>query len=94
MKTKTIKINVTATDIKRGERVSCDNCPIAIATKRRVKGVYLDVSQAFINFYPSEEPSHHVATHPHVTDFIHRFDLGEKSKPFSFSCDIPATFLK
>ena len=79
------KIEVTATDIKKGEPVAVYTCPIGRAINRtlRIKSVYvadlIEYSKGGKNF---------VANLPaRVEKFIDRFDAGKSVKPFSFTLE-------
>lgn len=77
-----IKVSVTAEDIEKGQRMTADRCPIALAVHRIEgyenaavypgSGVVLDSKYAGCPI-PEE-----------AKDFIIRFDTGDKVKPFTF----------
>ncbi len=79
------KIEVTATDIKKGEPFNVYTCPIGRAISRtlRIKSVYV---AELIEYHKSGK--YFVATLPvKVEKFIDRFDGGKLVKPFSFTLE-------
>lgn len=82
---KTIIVNVTAEDIRLGERTDCDNCPIVRAL-RSCGYSYASVGpiHAFLN--DTEES---MCKLPSVAqEFIRAFDLGLSPQPFTFSLEV------
>jgi hypothetical protein len=86
---KRVRVNVTATDIKRGQRSRMCLCPVARAVSRVVK-VQVWVGQLAV--YVDPQLSQVMAKTPaQVATWISRFDLqGRKGlKPFSFMLELP-----
>lgn len=75
-------INVTDECIKRGLRVDCGRCPVAIALQATF-GPVVSVGWDLINVNGSV-----IDTPKVVRDFIHRFDMGHEVAPFSFILDL------
>jgi len=76
-----MKITVTAEDIKRGKRHSCERCPVALAISRvlRIRG------RVWVDGDSCEAPSGQRASLPKkVRDFVAAFDDLESVRPFSF----------
>ena len=86
-----MKIQVTAEDIKNGNRNSCYTCPIALAI-RRSRGRISAVTPSLI--YIDGLYSGAIATPDVVRDFIALFDAFyrmEQPQPFSFELpEVPA----
>lgn len=82
-----MKINVTKTDIKLGERENGNNCAVARAVKRatKIKKVFVDGFQITVNNTVFDAPNS-------VTDFVLAYDSHfsfnrVNIKPFTF--DLP-----
>lgn len=74
-----MKVSVTTEDIKQGKRVSCRECPVALAVKRIFQdednvsvAIYIRVGGVMYE-YPEE-----------VVDFICNFDKGSLVEPIEF----------
>jgi len=83
---KSLKVRVTAKDIREGEREQKSLCPVAIAIARVSQGqpfVYAD----FVKLYV-EGGFYNVGLPQKVVDFIIRFDDASKVKPFSFTLEL------
>jgi hypothetical protein len=79
-------IRVSQRDIDTGHVASCQDCPIAIATKRRVKGLVLvHGSNMTIN------SEHEIELPIQAVAFVLNFDKQGKNsvQPFFFEIDIP-----
>lgn len=79
-----LRIEVTETDIARGEENSACRCPVALALVRQIPGfepevgiMHLDMGWLF-------------KTPESVCEFIYNFDEGEFVEPFAFDIDIDA----
>jgi len=79
----TLKVNVRASHIARGEREQCETCPIALAiraiTRRRAQVsdlIEVDTQPGMTHrFYTMPKKAH---------KFIARFDAGRTVRPFTF----------
>jgi hypothetical protein len=85
----TIRIEVTAEDIKAGWRRSSQFCPVAIAIRWAV-GPELDVQVGSDEIFVGE---HVIPTPLLVDDFITRVDLNQIVEPFAFDLDVPEELL-
>lgn len=82
-----VRINVTAKDIARGCRRDGTACPVFFACDRRLKGMIVVGDWVCMKGFS-------VATPGRVDEFIDAFDSGKPVKPFSFTIDVPAKFVK
>jgi len=84
---KRIKINVTKTDIKKGQRCAAGCCPIALAVLRKFKGYAVSVSpySVGVGHYNALERWKDYALPRAATEFIFRFDAKQEVEPFSFT---------
>ena len=84
MKTKTVKVNVTKTGIRKGEAGSRVCCPIARALKAKgFKNVYVNTDHVEFDVYGH---TWYVDLPKLARKFIDRFDTNKKSvKPFTFT---------
>lgn len=82
------QINVTADDIKRGNRGCSMGCAVARAIARTT-GKYgnVTVSDASIYVFGFRE----IPTPEHVADWIVRFDSGRPVEPISFEIELIET---
>lgn len=87
---KTITIQVTAEDIRKGRRNISKSCPIALAINRQLE-ITVEVGGYFIFMGSSRYPLSDL-----VFGFVGNFDLygPESVKPFSFELTLPAEILK
>lgn len=86
-----MKINVTATDIKRGEPLCSDNCPIARAIKRKLrKPVDVNVNGPVMVGMVGRCENVKVIGRlpPEARKFADDFDLGNLVEPFKFDLEI------
>lgn len=86
---KTLNVNVTKTDIKKGNPSQASYCPVALALKRTGKYDYASVT-AFDISLATRKGWMEFKTPKIVCDFIWNFDLPsgqrvENSKPFKFT---------
>lgn len=80
-----MKIEVTASDIKNGERESPSRCPIARALKRSTRHYWLVHEDGVRMLCEEQNGSGFEAWLPKKADtFVRRFDEGWKVRPFSF----------
>lgn len=86
---KTLKktINVTARDIKLGERGECRRCPIARAMKRILPRKYQSISagEFTLRGYNTLRRYLMACTPTRAVHFIRMFDAGYEVKPLKFS---------
>jgi hypothetical protein len=84
---KTITVDVTEEDIKRGVRKSCSKCPIARAITRQFTGLYIvRVDRGDVTLFDAPYRVCFWAELPsYVMDCINRFDEDGLMEPFSFS---------
>lgn len=75
-------IEITGDDIKNGKRVSCRECPIALALRREIGASFVSVGMEEIECSGSEFGSLRWMTPAPARKFIDRFDLGRPVKPF------------
>ncbi len=93
----TITVNVTAEDIEKGKRDSCQNCPIALALGRLINPaiVIAQVAMNTVDFHTSDMKFTGITQLPTIAiQFIFDFDNGGIVSPFSFNLDINPKYLK
>ena len=73
------KIEVTAKHIKEGKKKVGSSCPVALACRD-----VFQMSRIMVGYVTLDIDSEKVNLSQKATDFISRFDEGEKVKPFSF----------
>lgn len=79
-----IIVEVTAEDIKKGERGFTWGCPIALAAKRKT-GLDWSVTRMGMRLYDDDGRLSEYANIPvEAETFIKKFDAGELVLPFSF----------
>ena len=80
-----LRVEVTAEDIAKGVRNTCDRCPIALALSA------LGVIEPFVDGYAVEfgNCEEQVRTPEVASAFIEAFDLGNPVEPFTFEIDVP-----
>lgn len=79
---RTIKVQVTAEDIRNGERANAINNPIALAFTRRLKKlIKFRVDYDSINIHDDWLV---LRLPPEATTFMFNFDLKREVKPFQF----------
>jgi len=92
--TKKITIEVTDDDIKNGIAKSCNQCPVALATKRafEIDNLSIDVEYEHLEVFLESTNKHLVFPLPVLcVDFIESFDKADKDlKTFSFELEVPA----
>jgi hypothetical protein len=80
-----MKIKVTKSDIKNGEREHCAKCPVALAIKRTFKSrkqrVYVDPWKITIGKKTYITPLD-------VATFVLDFDCGIEVEPFTFTLEL------
>ncbi len=87
MKTlKRVKIEVLAKDIRLGKRNHSKTCAISRAAKRQFKGK--DISTRYVSMSVGEWTYN---LPKKASNFISRFDMGKKVKPFSFTMRLSST---
>lgn len=101
MKTHTLQVNVTRRDIKTGISANCKKCPVARAIARRLRpGTKIRVEPRYIAFEDRRIRSGFERVYEawylprEVTQFIFRFDIGRRVRPFSFCVELPKAVLK
>jgi len=84
MKTKTVKVNVTKTGIRKGEQGSTEFCPIARALKAKgFKSICVHCDNVEFDVYGQ---TWYISLPKLARKFIERFDTNKKSvKPFTFT---------
>lgn len=87
---KTVRIKVTATDIKRGKRTNRWGCPVARAAMRAFRIPIKSLTQRIVVTYNGIKlPKYGLGCQYYLPQralrFIRRFDLGCKVKPFEFT---------
>ena len=88
---KTITVEVTQEDIKKGRACDGTYCPIALALKRKIKRPCL-VGVKDIDIYnPKSKYTLHV---PQIKLFVGNFDHGNKVEPFTFELQVFAEDIK
>lgn len=75
-----MKIEVTSRDIKRGQRMDSEACPVALAMRRKIKG-------AIVGVFCCAAGGRYVNFAKRVTNWILAFDNAQKVKPFAFNLD-------
>lgn len=90
-----VNIRVTKNDISNGRPRSAAYCPVALAFRRRLAGMGVspNVGRYTVVLYNSTQ-FESVFLPRAATVKIANFDGGKSIKPFSFSIDIPAWWLK
>jgi hypothetical protein len=83
-------INVTQEHIDKGKKISCSNCPVALAIGERVttESVYVHPRFIYLGKLMTERDLPKEAQR-----FIRRFDGEKEVEPFSFDLDIPDELL-
>lgn len=97
MKTRTVEINVTQNDIKKGLRFSCRECPVARAMSRKIKppySLFVSLSKVSIIRESKERPFAQLELPEIAQDFIRRFDGYVKVAPFKFKIGFPVSVLR
>lgn len=76
-----LTLNITPEDIDKGERQSCNSCPIALSFIRgleeneiRLLKGYVNVGENYINVTLSDEEWYSTRTSVEMKEFIHKFD--------------------
>lgn len=89
---KKIVVNVTAKDIREGERADCRHCPIARALSRRLGGCPVRVlTHSFMYLRSRAGWAHGKSTLPErAQDFIYSFDMNQEVRPFRFTLNVPS----
>jgi len=86
---RTVVVEVTADDIKRGEPGSCYTCPVALALER-AGFKYPMVLPGDAIFWGSEKQGRQAFNTPdHVTRFARLFDRDRVGEPFTFTVELP-----
>jgi len=107
MKTKKVIVNVTAADIKHGQRMDCHSCPIARAVSRRLKpGYRLYMCRTYYYIervhrsggWRGERVTDWLATPKKAEEFVRLFDScqqeeRDKAKPCRITWELPEEFL-
>lgn len=88
MKTHPITISVTRSHIRKGERVDCRKCPIALAIGEHYKAPF-QVESCRVTFPLEEGRWHYASLSASAFDFICAFDDHCKVKPFEFVLEVP-----
>lgn len=78
-----MKIQVTAEDIVKGKRESCDSCPIALAITRKA-GERASVDECTAWFISTESL---IPLPVSARKFVRAFDRGDSVAPFEFDLD-------
>lgn len=81
-----MKITVTKKDIEDGQTKDCISCPVALATKRKMKTTVHVWNHSIFCFNGNGWDS--MILPKFVVDFIHHFDEGKNVKPFSFNLNL------
>jgi len=84
-----VKIEVTADDIKNGDKRTCVSCPVALALGRAL-GSYAFAGP--ISLFPYSGSTLRIDTPDEVIQFMTNFDAGLPVQPFSFT--IPDALLE
>lgn len=90
-----IIIHVTKEDIRNGVRANCNECPVALAIKRRIKPeLYVEVRASGIDIGDV-----HIVNCISTYGFISGFDncpqeYRDMLKPIRFMIEIPSSYLK
>lgn len=90
-----IRIHVTKEDIRNGVRANCNECPIALAIKRRINpGLYVEVRASGIDIGDV-----HNINSENTYEFISSFDNCPREyrdciKPIRFTIQLPSEYLK
>lgn len=85
---KTITINVTADDIKKGFKGSCCSCPIALAAGRVLKHTQIVVPGGHITVWQKQFIYKTYSLTKKAKKFILDFDSGKNVKPFKFRTSV------
>jgi hypothetical protein len=87
-----MRIEVTAEDIAKGERDSCEACPIALAVRRAFGVAHVDVDSVRIIVDNCGDNERTFETPHAAEDFIGRFDYRsteeDPPEPFAFDLDV------
>lgn len=92
----TVKITVTAEDIKDGLTKDCYRCPIAQAVNRHLSDKFKTealTSVIIIVHKDTHEQAHKCITPSLARRFISDFDAGNKMHPVEFDLEIPSCYL-
>lgn len=84
---RTIRIEVTAEDIREGKPKMCSECPVARAISRAFGGAVFAVAsnRTFgMHSFALSGPYRIARLPKHVESFVRQFDCGESVSPFSF----------
>jgi hypothetical protein len=88
----TIRVEVTAEDINRGEPGSCKHCPIALAMDRALAAIGIDVRSwvilPYVRLGPKSANTYAVLP-PAALVFAKHFDGEWDVEPFSFDLELP-----
>lgn len=90
-----IRIVVTKKDIIAGVQANCNECPVALAIKRRIKpGLYVEVRASGIDISDV-----HIVNSISTYGFISGFDncpqeYRDTLKPIRFMIELPINYLK
>lgn len=90
-----VKIEVTASDIKRGVVKDCKDCPVARAIRRKLErsAVCLSVGADSFDFF-HKGCFYGYCLPEEASRFIGAFDSRTAVKPFSFCLNLPREVLK
>jgi hypothetical protein len=92
--TKTVRVEVTAEDIKHGAMSDCENCPVAWAFIRATGLDHFKVSVDEITItWPFSDRKEAIELPESVSEWISAFDDGKPVSPISFDLDVPAEAL-
>jgi hypothetical protein len=85
-------INVTAEHIAKGQPSMCADCPVALAIKDALPGLWSVLVGPKIGIVPTRtsRATTWLALPPDVQDFIWDFDDSGRGEPFTFELDYPA----
>jgi hypothetical protein len=87
-----VVVEVTAEDIAKGEKGSCERCPIALALARAADMDRVHAHLDCLWGWPAGDPDANsiVASTPiEASNFIDDFDSGEPVNPFTFTVELP-----
>lgn len=79
-----MKVEITKSLIKRGERASCVDCPVALAINKTFKLHHASVDNGCAMAVDKNNKTIYFKLPKKAKNFIERFDDGKRVKPFTF----------
>ncbi len=93
------RINVTQDEIEHGVRLSCGNCPVALAIAKLVRDeIHVLVDSWSVTFFEPTGNGYMITHKRQLPDsamlWIIDYDSSMPVKPFSFTLDLPKGLLR